>query len=260
MISPQSVTGYRSSMRQVFNVFAALFIAIGLVFTTGCKEKGMDLPPEGYFTGQQLVLAKAIRDGNIGNIKRLAKETDLNSPGEHDMTLLFYALATSTHDNATPERLQIATELVKAGADPLQPRPNGGASPAEWMAKLDNGIWLKALLDGGLSPNARGKLDDLPIIFQTIKSSNTETMATLIKYGADINIQDRLKRTPLVECAYLGRIDHMNLLLKHGANPFIEDRFGENFVDLLDDKIKKTEGNDSLHTRYLELKKLLRVQ
>lgn len=84
-------------------------------------------------------------------------------------------------------------------------------------------------------------------------------MATLIKYGADINIQDRLKRTPLVECAYLGRIDHMNLLLKHGANPFIEDRFGENFVDLLDDKIKKTEGNDSLHTRYLELKKQLRV-
>lgn len=109
----------------------------------------MDLPPEGYFTGQQLALAKAISDGNIGDIKRLAKETDLNSPGEHDMTLLFYALATSTHDNATPERLQIATELVKAGADPLQPRPNGGASPAEWMAKLDNGIWLKALLDGG---------------------------------------------------------------------------------------------------------------
>lgn len=76
-------------MRQVFNVFAALFIAIGLMLTTGCKEKEMDLPPEGYFTGQQLVLAKAIRDGNIGDIKRLAKETDLNSPGEHDMTLLF---------------------------------------------------------------------------------------------------------------------------------------------------------------------------
>ncbi|MEC5550250.1 hypothetical protein [Serratia nevei] len=84
---------------------------------------------------------------------------------------------------------------------------------------------------------------------------------SVIYYSAQLfNIQDRLKRTPLVECAYLGRIDHMNLLLKHGANPFIEDRFGENFVDLLDDKIKKTEGNDSLHTRYLELKKQLRVQ
>ncbi|WP_400257858.1 ankyrin repeat domain-containing protein [Serratia nevei] len=244
-------------MRQVFNVFAALFIAIGLMLTTGCKEKGMDLPPEGYFTGQQLVLAKAIRDGNIGDIKRLAKETDLNSPGEHDMTLLFFALATSTHDNATSERLQIATELVKAGADPLQPRPNGGASPAEWMAKLDNGIWLKALLDGGLSPDARGKVDELPIIFQTSKARNSETLKVLVAHGANLEARDILGQTVVMDAFRYSSFDNVKYLLNNGANPNPINKRGVSLVEMVSKEIKNSKEGGEYNDECLTIKKMM---
>jgi hypothetical protein len=39
-------------------------------------------------------------------------------------------------------------------------------TPAQMMAMGDKDIWLKALLDGGLDPNSRDKLLNVPLIFQ----------------------------------------------------------------------------------------------
>ncbi|VTP60339.1 Uncharacterised protein [Serratia rubidaea] len=39
------------------------------------------IEPEDYFTGQQLILAKAIQAGDLERVKQLAPETDLNTPG-----------------------------------------------------------------------------------------------------------------------------------------------------------------------------------
>lgn len=71
------------------------------------------------------------------------------------MTLLFWAINNAIYDKTTPERLKIITDLVKAGADPLQPQPNTPGSPAEFVMKADKGIWIQAMLEGGLSPNVR---------------------------------------------------------------------------------------------------------
>jgi hypothetical protein len=35
------------------------------------------------------------------------------------------------------------------------------------VLKADSGVWIKALLDGGLSPNAKDKTFDKPIVFQS---------------------------------------------------------------------------------------------
>ena len=52
----------------------------------------------------------------------------MNRPVKADMPLLFWSVPNAIYDKNTPERLKIITDLVKDGADPLQPRPEGGAA------------------------------------------------------------------------------------------------------------------------------------
>jgi len=77
-------------MKALFSVCLALMLTF---IAQGCRQ-GMDLNPQDYFSGQQLVLAKAIEQGEVDQVKKLAPETDLNKPGQQDMTLLFWALST----------------------------------------------------------------------------------------------------------------------------------------------------------------------
>jgi hypothetical protein len=108
-----------------------LILIITMVLSTlimqGC-EQGMDLQPQDYFEGQQLEMAKAIYDGDKKQLDRMlpsANNDVLNRPAKAEITLLFWAINNAIYDKNTPERLQIITDLVKAGADPLQPRQEG---------------------------------------------------------------------------------------------------------------------------------------
>lgn len=104
------------------------FVALCFLFMIqGCKQD-MDLNPQDYFSGQQLELAKAIEEGDVDAVKTLAPESDLNKPGKQDMTLLFWAIGNAINDKKTSPHLKVITLLVKAGADPLQPRPQGKAA------------------------------------------------------------------------------------------------------------------------------------
>ncbi|BFO08213.1 hypothetical protein GGER_07230 [Serratia rubidaea] len=70
--------GKRMNMRNPWIGIAAVFC--GLILLAGCN--GMKkIEPEDYFTGQQLILAKAIQAGDLERVKQLAPETDLNTPG-----------------------------------------------------------------------------------------------------------------------------------------------------------------------------------
>ncbi|KAB0874900.1 ankyrin repeat domain-containing protein [Cronobacter muytjensii] len=191
----------------------------------GCKQN-MDLKSEDYFSGQQLPLARAIEKGDSNEVTKLASETDLNKPGKEDMTLLFWSVMNSINDKKTPEHLKVITVLVKAGADPLQPRPQGKSSPAEYVLMADSGDWIKAMLDGGLSPDAKDKTFDKPIIFQTLEAKNTDTLKTMLDAGANINVTDSLGNTLLIDALDYGKHDHVLLLLERGADPEIHGKFG----------------------------------
>ncbi|EPD6704025.1 ankyrin repeat domain-containing protein [Cronobacter dublinensis] len=191
----------------------------------GCKQN-MDLKSEDYFSGQQLPLARAIEKGDSNEVTKLASETDLNKPGKEDMTLLFWSVMNSINDKKTPEHLKVITVLVKAGADPLQPRPQGKSSPAEYVLMADSGDWIKAMLDGGLSPDAKDKTFDKPIIFQTLEAKNTDTLKTMLDAGANINVTDSLGNTLLIDALDYGKHDHVLLLLDRGADPEVRGKFG----------------------------------
>ncbi|MGQ6347576.1 ankyrin repeat domain-containing protein, partial [Serratia sp. IR-2025] len=200
-----------------------LIMAMALLFTVlmmqGCK-KNMEYEPQDFFEGRQLEIAQLIYDGNEVKLKEklptVSKE-ELNRPVKADMTLLFWSVLNSIYDISTPERLRIITDLVKSGADPLQPRSEGGSSPAEFVMRADKGIWIKAMLDGGLSPNSKDKVFNEPIIFETLKAKNIETLKIMFEHGADLNIRGAMNRTLLINALYQKEVDHIVFLLKNGA-------------------------------------------
>lgn len=171
------------------SITKVIFITMLLI---GCNR--VNIEPADYFSGQQLTLAKAIEAGDTVSVEKLAINAILNKPGNDDMTILFFALSTAINNNGDEKHLSLITQLVKAGADPMQKRAKGQASPAVTVAKADKAIWLKALLDGGLSPNA--KVRDETLLFAAIKAENLDTTRLLLTAGADINAKNSLGDTP----------------------------------------------------------------
>ncbi|AFM60402.1 ankyrin repeat domain-containing protein [Enterobacter cloacae subsp. cloacae] len=237
-------------------LFVSFFVILFSLLIQGCKQD-MDLNPQDYFSGQQLVLAEDIQRGDIDGVEKLAPRTDLNKPGKQDMTLLFWALGNSINDNKTPSRLKIVTLLVKSGADPLQPRPQGKSSPAEFVLNADSADWINALLDGGLSPDAKDKTFHEPVIFETIKAKNTDTLEALLDRGANINITDSLNSTLLFEALNYHAYDHVMLLLKRGADTEIRAKNGWTMGNQLQRYLERAKEGSDEYKKLNEIKELL---
>jgi len=228
-----------------------------LAFLSACNDL-KKIEPEKHFAGPQLVLAKAIEAADPQSVLRLAKMTDVKTPGTEELTILFFALNECFYNDNPPERLQIVTDLVHAGADPLQPQMNMPGSPAEMMAMGDKDIWLKALLDGGLNPNAKDKLYDEPLIFSTIRSKNTSTLALLLDRGVDINTRNSLGETLLVDAFFKADFDKMFFLLDHGADPNPVNLQGSSFRQIVNQDLEKIKKGSDYYNNLLKLDKKLK--
>ncbi|MEN4194543.1 ankyrin repeat domain-containing protein [Serratia marcescens] len=242
-------------------IILIITMVVSTLIMQGCKQ-GMDLQPQDYFEGTQLDIANIIYEGDRQKLDKVlptvSKET-LNRPAKAEMTLLFWAINNAIFDKNTPERLKIITDLVKAGADPLQPRPEGRSSPAEYVMKADKGVWIQAMLEGGLSPNARDEINNQPIIFKSFQAVNTETLSTLIDYKVDVNIKGAMSRTPLINALYNSCPEHIEVLLAHGANPLAKDDFNDSFLSLISAEIAKGDKNNSYIKKLIKIKEKINI-
>ncbi|BEM22641.1 MULTISPECIES: ankyrin repeat domain-containing protein [Serratia] len=242
-------------------IILIITMVVSTLIMQGCKQ-GMDLQPQDYFEGTQLDIANIIYEGDRQKLDKVlptvSKET-LNRPAKAEMTLLFWAINNAIFDKNTPERLKIITDLVKAGADPLQPRPEGRSSPAEYVMKADKGVWIQAMLEGGLSPNARDEINNQPIIFKSFQAVNTETLSTLIDYKVDVNIKGAMNRTPLINALYNSCPEHIEVLLAHGANPLAKDDFNDSFLSLISAEIAKGDKNNSYIKKLIKIKEKINI-
>lgn len=134
-------------MKRIF-VFAALLFTV-ISFSVRAEKGKL---PEKYFSGKELAIAKLIHFGKLSEIGSIASKTDLNKFGHEDMTLFFYSVGAAK--SFETDRLLIITQLVKAGADPLQDVPDMG-SVAEIVATSPHPEFMKALIDGGMNVNAK---------------------------------------------------------------------------------------------------------
>ena len=60
-----------------------------------------------------------------------------------------------------------------------------------------------------------------------------EIIDRLLGYDVDVNPQDALGNTPLMEAAAAGRWDVVRVLLRHGADPDIVNHDGDSLTDYL---------------------------
>ncbi|CVF65115.1 MULTISPECIES: ankyrin repeat domain-containing protein [Serratia] len=243
------------------HIILMITVVLSICVMQGC-EQGRELQPQDYFEGTQLDIANIIYEGDRQKLDKVlptvSKET-LNRPAKVEMTLLFWAINNAIFDKNTPERLKIITDLVKAGADPLQPRPEGRSSPAEYVMKADKGVWIQAMLEGGLSPNARDEINNQPIIFKSFQAVNTETLSTLIDYKVDVNIKGAMNRTPLINALYNSCPEHIEVLLAHGANPLAKDDFNDSFLSLISAEIAKGDKNNSYIKKLIKIKEKINI-
>lgn len=196
------------------------------------------ITPKRYFSGVQLELAEAVEKSELPHVRQLASQADLNRPAKEQMTMLMFALLVAQKDH---QKLDIVTELVKLGADPLQDIPDFG-SPAAVMASSNNPAYIKALIDGGLSPNAMTNYQ--PLIFNSATENSFSVLKYLLSAGADINKTDSAGKTVLMSALAGMELDQVEYLLNYGANPNIENQNGLNFGKMLSDVIEREKDSN----------------
>ena len=87
------------------------------------------------------------------------------------------------------------------------------------VAKDDNSLTVRDLLDDGADVNAKNHNGDTPLHKAAAISGNAETVRVLIEFRADVNAKNEIGETPLLKAAAKGRDPKvLDLLLDAGAN------------------------------------------
>lgn len=197
-------------------------------------------PPEDFFTGQQLALAQAIRDGNLAAVKELAPKTDLAALGNKKTSLLSFAVqeVIPVKSDAANVRYQIISELVRDGAKPEQPFGSTDEDIAYVAARADTPNFLKALLAGGMSPDLRYD-GDTPLLFAASEDSLLPQLRTLIEHHANVNIRDSMGNTAIFDATRIHQWDVVDYLLGHGADPTVSDNGGLKYATVLKNQLNR---------------------
>lgn len=206
-------------------------------------------PAEKFFSGPTLTLAQAIEHGDVAEVDELARTVDLNKPGAEDMTVLFFALSQAFGEK--PKQLEIITHLVKAGADPLRPvKDLGSVLGVSLQAKSP--LYVKALLDGGVSPDTVE--GSTPIVFDVTHEHTFDTLKLLLDRGASIDKTDTLGNTALMRSLMRMQLDQTVYLLDRGANPNFVNVNGVSFAGQLKFQIERQQAGSPAQLKMLEIR------
>src|SRR5262249_46390299 len=156
-------------------------------------------------------------------------EEVLNEPGAEGMTLVVFA-ALWAWDEA-PARLQIMTDLVRAGADVHHVVPDLASALGLALMAPGPGL-LRAMLDGGVSPDVKIG-GDLPALARVSAEPTEASMKLLLEYGADVNARDSLGTPVITHALHRMQLDQVEILLDHGADPRAVNRLGQSFPNVL---------------------------
>ncbi|WP_424409269.1 hypothetical protein [Pasteurella sp. PK-2025] len=164
-----------------------LYCLFTLFLIGGCMPESY---PLNGFSEEQKVLVKAIKAADVDKVRELAAKTDLDLVSEKSVPLLTAAIYEAMGDlksDKPTKRLQIITELVRAGANVKR----GGIfdSPLDIALAQEHPALLEAMLAGGLEPNYM--VDGGPIIFDVLSNYKLGSVKALIKYGANIDLKTR---------------------------------------------------------------------
>lgn len=165
-------------------------------------------PPEFFFDGLALELARAIDANDADRIRRLSPQVDLNRLHKQDMTFLFYALLSKRH--------AAVTALIKSGANPKQVDKELG-SPLDLAVQASESKSLESILDGGIGPNERNSWGT-PLLFTAACLDSEENLRLLVARKADLDATDKdIGRTAVFEAVSKRCYDQAIYLIENGA-------------------------------------------
>ena len=165
-------------------------------------------PPEYFFDGPALELARAIDANDKQAIRRLSPQVEINRVHRQGMTLLFYALTAKQH--------AAVTQLIKAGANPKQVDKELG-SPLDLAVQAKESKSLESILDAGVSPNETNSWGT-PLLFTAACLDSEENLKLLVARKADLDATDKnLGRTAVFEAVSGRCYDQATYLIEHGA-------------------------------------------
>ena len=176
------------------------------------------LPADPKRSARALALAGRLLDAGL----------DVNAPafveGAFQATPLWYAIARG-------ENLPLARFLLKSGSTPEN---------ALWAAAFaDNLEAIDLLVRSGASLDPVTE-DETPFFF-AIKWSRFTAAERLLTHGADVNFQDSKGLTALHKVLRKNSDRrHVEMLLRHGADPALRSRDGKSPLDLVRSRRDKT--------------------
>lgn len=182
----------------------------------------------------QATISQAPRSAGLESSERVEEPLDpreqigqvstdqINIQDEAGMTPLLLAIDS--------ERVDIALELLKRGADPNLTDVHG-TTPLMAAAVLGEASLVQALLAKG--GNANTQLDRIgtTLLMHAAREGMIDVAQVLIKFGASVNHQNQTGQTALMLAADMGQAEMIDLLLSEGADRTLQDGQGKRAFD-----------------------------
>ncbi|EEA03315.1 Ankyrin [Burkholderia sp. H160] len=164
-----------------------------------------------YFSGAYLTAADAIDRSDTADLERALKGLDVDARGKDNITLMWYAI--------TRKQYGAVSTLVRMGSNVEQQVVEGLGTPLLAALRTKDDGLLRAMLDGGLSPNFQDS-DGTSLLQQVIewKGDPFPAVKLLLSRGADINHRDHIGDAPITGAIIASRPDIAMYLIEHGAD------------------------------------------
>lgn len=220
----------------------SLLIMLTTLFFIGCATN-----TTGYGTHvkRETTLHNAVQKEDITQVKQLIKKganVNARANGYEKFTPLH--LASSPYEclgspctispGLKKNQVKIITLLIKHGADVNAKSTSGNTSLND--AAICNAVnTAQLLIDSGADLNHRG---NQYTALEIASSRGPDVAILLIKKGAKVNTFDPYTKTsPLHTAAMCGHRKLVKVLLEHGADVYVKDKFGKTPLDKAKDPI-----------------------
>lgn len=221
------------------SVSLSLVLMLALAFpvnSSGREKPWTQLTPNEVFGDPKVrALAVAATKGDTAKLDSLVKAgVDVNSRGRHGLTPLFSAVLAEN---------SVGVEgLLKDGADPNAVTDDGSSIMHDAASLISEPAILALLLKYGGNPNAARVSDGYRPLHLAIsmapEDKSTEKVLVLIAHNADLNGQNESGETPLMISVSLVRYDIALLLLEHGADYTLKNKYGNSIRYYIQQNIK----------------------
>lgn len=136
-------------------------------------------------------------------------------------------------------------ELIEADRSQLTAVAADGFYPLGLAAYFKRPEAVRVLLDLGADVHqAAANATKVTALHAAVSSNQTQIVQWLVEAGADVNARQQIDYTPLMGAAANARVEILDLLLAHGADPSIKTTDGKSAADLA-----REHGHDAIAAR-----------